>query len=203
MRVMSPVVVEAQHVQKFHGRHHVLKDVTFSARQGELVGIVGENGAGKTTLLKLLVGLDAPSAGRIAITGRLGYCPQDSLVFERLTVAENLDYFATAYGIDDYRSTDRIAWLRLDGYRSTLVSHLSAGTKQKVNLAVALIHGPDLLVLDEPYSAFDWETYLLFWECAAALRSQGKTILIVSHLIYDRSRFDQLLTLQDGVLACV
>lgn len=206
----ADVVISATDVAKSYGRRHVLKHVSFTARRGQIVGIVGENGAGKTTLLKLLVGLAAPSHGDIAVNGRIGYCPQDCLLFERLTVEENLRYFAAAYGMSAGRSScgedlctaGVTKWLRLGQYRNAIVSDLSAGTRQKLNLAVALLHDPDLLVLDEPYSAFDWETYLLFWDRAGDLRAQGKTIVIVSHLMYDRSKCDQVLTLADGVLTC-
>lgn len=205
---MAPTMVEARHVEKSYGRRRVLTDVSFKAGRGELVGIVGENGAGKTTLLKVLVGLSKPTRGCISITGRFGYCPQNCLVFDLLTVDENLDYFSTAYGVfRGHASVDRAdrrrwlaTWLRFEQYSGTLVSELSAGTKQKINLAVALLHDPDVLILDEPYSGFDWETYVLFWDYVVDARSKGKTIIIVSHLIYDGSRFDQLLTLKDGIL---
>jgi ABC-2 type transport system ATP-binding protein len=206
---MVATVVEARHVEKSYGRHRVLTDVSFEAGRGELVGIVGENGAGKTTLLEVLVGLSKPTRGSVSIEGRLGYCPQRCLVFDLLTVDENLDYFSTAYGAglgharadaaDHRRGLAR--WLRFEQNRGTCVSQLSAGTKQKINLAIALLHDPDVLILDEPYSGFDWETYLLFWEFVVEARSQGKTIIIVSHLMYDQSRFDQVLTLKDGVLS--
>jgi len=79
---------------------------------------------------------------------------------------------------------------------------LSGGTQQKLNLALALLHDPQLLILDEPYAGFDWETYLQFWNVATDLRASGKGIIIVSHLIYDRSQFDVLCTLEHGELIC-
>ena len=82
------------------------------------------------------------------------------------------------------------------------VSRLSGGTVQKLHLALALLHEPDLLVLDEPYVAFDWQTYLRFWELAAELRSAGVAVLVVSHIAYERHRFDRILELRDGVVAC-
>ena len=203
---MSSGVVQARHVQKAYRQRRVLVDVSFEAGRGELVGIVGENGAGKTTLLELLVGLSKPTRGSIAINGRLGYCPQKCQVFEFLTVDENLDYFLTAYGMTLDHSTHMgvrcqlAERFRFEQYRRTLVSEVSAGTKQKLNLAIALLHDPDVLILDEPYSGFDWETYAMFWEYVVDARAEGKTIVVVSHLIYDKSQVDRLLTLKDGVL---
>ena len=203
-------VLEARHLAKSFGTHIVLKDVTLQVRPGEIVGVVGENGAGKSTLLRILVGLLAPSAGDIRLRGSMGYCPQDLMIFEALTVRENFRYFAAAYDLD--RKPSAPGWeevkhgllrrFHFDQYENRLVAQLSGGTKQKLNLALALLHSPHLLILDEPYSGFDWETYLHFWDFTAELRSQGKSALIVSHFVYDRSRFDALFELTDGVLRC-
>ena len=84
----------------------------------------------------------------------------------------------------------------------TLVSRLSGGTKQKLNLILALIHSPELLILDEPYAAFDWESYLYFWKLVERLKAQGVSFLIISHLIYDRSHIDRIYELRNGGLIC-
>lgn len=204
-------IVDVEHIRKAYDKRTVLQDVSFKMCSGEIVGIVGENGSGKTTLLKILVGLLAPDAGTILLKGRLGYCPQDMLVFDTLTVRENFQYFATAYGLDLGARDPQ--WkivklgfeqrLKYESYDNALVLHLSGGTKQKLNFSLSALHEPDLLILDEPYSGFDWETYLHFWDFAAELRSRGKSILIVSHFVYDRSQFDALLELKNGVLQCV
>ena len=99
-------LLDASGIAKSYGRHRVLKDVSLSAHPGEMIGIVGENGSGKTTLLKVLTGLLKPDAGAITVKGRPGYCPQESLVFSRLTVEENLRYFAKAYGLDGLGTSD-------------------------------------------------------------------------------------------------
>jgi ABC-type multidrug transport system ATPase subunit len=208
---MAYQIVSVEHLRKAYGKRTVLQDVSFQLRSGEIVGIVGENGSGKTTLLKVLVGLLTPDAGTISLNGCLGYCPQDMLVFDTLTVRENFQYFATAYGLDsgvrhsDWRKVKSKfqQLLKYESYDNTLVSSLSGGTKQKLNFSLSVLHEPDLLVLDEPYSGFDWETYLHFWNFTMELRSQNKSILVVSHFVYDRSKFDILLELKNGVLQCV
>jgi len=204
-------LLEAVGISKRFGRRQVLRSVGLQLRGGELVGIVGENGSGKSTLLKILVGLLRPTIGAVTVNARTGYCPQDILAFDRLTVRENFRYFATAYGFNPYQGSE--GWVAtmndlLDRFHfkqdeDSLVSNLSGGTKQKLNLSIALLCLPDLLILDEPYAGFDWETYLCFWEYAEELRSQRKGILMVSHFVYDRSKFDRLLELKDGVLQCV
>ncbi len=204
------VVLQVREVCKSFGRRQVLKDVSFHLPRGRIVGITGENGAGKTTLLRIIVGLLAPDSGEVAGEARIGYCPQELAVFETLTVRENFSFFAAAYGLE--RRGPEKPWqavmdelcrrFRFESYQNALVSTLSGGTKQKLNFALAVLHNPGLLILDEPYSGFDWETYLRFWEFAEERKSKGLSILIVSHFVYDRSKFDLILELKEGRLRC-
>jgi ABC-type multidrug transport system ATPase subunit len=199
-------LLDVRRLRKSFGRRKVLKDVSLRVRKGELLGVVGENGAGKSTLLKILVGLLAPDAGEVAVRATLGYCPQELALFEDLTVRENFLYFARAYGLADawQEAKERLLErFRFQPYERFLVSQLSGGTRQKLNLALALIHSPDILVLDEPYTGFDWETYLRFWEYADELRARGVSILLTAHFVHDRSKFDGLFALKEGVLECV
>jgi ABC-2 type transport system ATP-binding protein len=199
-----PIGLHVEHVARSFGRRHVLKDVTFAAHGGELVGIVGENGSGKTTLLRVLSGLLSPDRGVLHLRGRIGYCPQDPQVHLGLTVDQNLEWFRAAYGDVDRAHVDAcLATLGLHAFRRMLVAELSGGTRQKLNLLLALMHDPDVLLLDEPYQGFDWETYLRFWEMAEAERRAGKLILVISHLVFEQHRFIRLLRLRDGVLELV
>jgi ABC-2 type transport system ATP-binding protein len=144
---------------------------------GELVGLVGENGSGKSTLMQVIVGLLARDGGAVALNGRLGYCPQQPLVWDKLTVAEHFELFAQAYQLEAATATaSRDSLLEELGFAKYLdyrVEALSGGTRQKLNLALALMHEPQLLLLDEPYAGFDWETYLRFWEMAERRRQEG------------------------------
>jgi len=204
-------VLEVRNVARFFGRRRVLKDVNFALKRGEMAGIVGENGSGKTTLLKTIVGLISPSSGEVVVRGKVGYCPQEMLVFETLTVHENFAFFAAAYGLgrgpgsDGWHGRESFLLSRFGfaPYRDVLVSNLSGGTRQKLNLSLAVLHEPGLLILDEPYSGFDWETYLHFWDYAAELKAAGAGLLVVSHFLYDRSRFDTVYELREGALQCV
>lgn len=195
-------LLEVRGLAKAYGRQPVLTEISFAVAPGELVGVTGENGSGKSTLLKVLAGRLRPDRGAWDLRGRLGYCPQEPLAFARLTVAENFRYFAAAHGLADWRKAmdDLLARFHFAPYAARPVQELSAGTRQKLNLALALLHDPDVLLLDEPYSGFDWETYLRFWECAEALRAAGRGLLVVSHLVYERDRFDRLLALREGRL---
>lgn len=204
-------ILQAERIAKSFGKHRVLNDVSLEMRRGEIAGIVGENGAGKSTLLKILMGLLAPGAGKVSVRVTIGYCPQEAIVFETLTVSENFQYFATAYGLRRNRAAgswedakkDLLDYFHFGEYENRLVAELSGGTKQKLNLSLSLLHAPDILILDEPYSGFDWETYLRFWDYTEKLQAKGKSILIVSHLVNDRTKFDNLYALKEGYLECV
>lgn len=117
-------------------------------------------------------------------------------------VHQHLRWFRTAYRLDGTgRADELLDELRFAEYRHTRVEVLSGGTRQKLNLTLALMHDPDVLLLDEPYQGFDWETYLRFWDVAARLRERGRCVLVVSHLAWDAGRLDVVHRLKDGVAA--
>jgi len=181
----------------------VLRGADLALYPGEVVGLVGENGSGKSTLMKILVGALAPDAGTITHTGRLGYCPQEPVMYERLTCAEHVELFGRAYhmtGDAAGRSAgDLYATLGFERYAQTRADQLSGGTLAKLNLSLALLADPQVLLLDEPYAGFDWDTYLKFWQLVAARRGAGRTVLIVSHFVTDEERFDRIVELRDGL----
>ena len=183
-------------------RVDVLTGASLMVCSGELVGLVGENGSGKSTLMQIVVGLLGRDGGEVERLGRVGYCPQTPMLWEKLTVDEHFLLFARGYNLDDAareRAVDALlAELQFAKYRSYRVEALSGGTRQKLNLALALMHEPALLLLDEPYSGFDWETYLRFWEMAARRREGGMGILIVSDFLSERDRLDRVYELRDG-----
>ncbi|MFV1960760.1 MAG: ATP-binding cassette domain-containing protein [Acidimicrobiia bacterium] len=170
---------------------------------GEIVGLVGENGSGKTTFMKILVGSLDRDAGEIRRTKSIGYCPQEPLLYQRLTCDEHFELFGKAYGLHFARtekSRDSIYdVLGFAEYRDTRVEELSGGTRAKLNLGLALLPDPEVLLLDEPYSGFDWETYLRFWQLAGERRDAGRSVLIISHFVVDEERFDRIVHLRDGL----
>ncbi|QGG94183.1 ABC transporter ATP-binding protein [Actinomarinicola tropica] len=180
----------------------VLRGADLAVHAGEIVGLVGENGSGKSTLMKILVGALAADAGEIRVGGRIGYCPQDPVLYDRLTCDEHLELFGVAYGMDAdtiAESADGLyATLGFGNWRSSRVEELSGGTRAKLNLSVALLADPEILLLDEPYAGFDWDTYQRFWALAAERRSAGRSVLVISHFVTDRERFDRIVELRDG-----
>lgn len=182
----------------------VLSGVDLTLHPGEVVGLTGENGSGKSTLMKILVGEMRADRGTIAHSGRLGYCPQIPLIYDRLSCDEHFDLFGRAYGMTDHataKSQEAIyEELGFQRYARTRADQLSGGTLAKLNLGLALLADPEVLLLDEPSSGFDWDTYQRFWNLVARRRAAGRTVLIISHFVVDEDRFDRILDVRDGTV---
>ena len=180
----------------------VLRGADLTVGPGEVVGLVGENGSGKSTLMKIVVGALAADAGTVEVSGRIGYCPQEPVLYERLTCDEHLELFGVAYGMDkqtvNSAAESLYATLGFDRWRTSQVAELSGGTRAKLNLAIALLADPEVLLLDEPYAGFDWDTYLRFWDLTAERRAGGRSVVVISHFVADQERFDRIVQLRDG-----
>jgi ABC-type multidrug transport system ATPase subunit len=204
-------VVKADSIKKtytswipFSRSVEVLDGATLDVAPGEIVGIMGENGSGKSTLMQILAGVLDSDGGEVVLNGTIGWCPQDPRLYDRLTVDETFDLFGRAYDMSDEEIDEARAWLLeeldFERFRDRQVRNLSGGNQQKLNLSVALMHEPDLLLLDEPYTGFDWETFQAFWDLTEELRDRDVGIAIISHIISERERFDIIYELHDGHL---
>jgi ABC-type multidrug transport system ATPase subunit len=186
-------------VHKSYARLCVLDGIDIELPRSCLGGVVGENGSGKSTLLRILAGQLAADRGRVSCPGGVGYCPQEPVLNPALTTSQHLRLFQVAYALPHLgRANELLDQLHFAADRRQRVDTLSGGTRQKLNLTLALMHDPTLLLLDEPYQGFDWETYQRFWELAGSLRDRGDSILMVSHISYEIGRFDQLWRLSSG-----
>ncbi|MDC1379666.1 ABC transporter ATP-binding protein [Algibacter sp.] len=198
------MILNTEHIAKSFGSNKVLKDISFQLKAGSITGIVGENGSGKSVLMEIIVGARGADKGIINRNGKIGYCPQKALLFPHLTVQEHFIYFSTAYGIEidqlKRRSEELLLHFNYKKYKQEKIINLSGGTQQKLNLSIALLHEPDLLILDEPYNGFDWDTYQRFWNYTNHLKKQGCAILIVTHLLSEKERLDRIYELENGIL---
>lgn len=198
------MILKLENISKSYAKKAILKEVSFQLEAGTLTGIVGENGSGKSTLMRIIAGDISANQGSIQQNGRTGYCPQEPILFPEITVQEHFRYFSAAYDINaktlSLRVEELLDHFNYRKYYKTRVSNLSGGTRQKLNLSIALLHEPELLILDEPYNGFDWDTYLKFWDYTKGLKEKGCAILVVSHLINEKKKFDQIYKLENGSL---
>ena len=195
----APVVLRLRDVSARRGRHTVLSGINLTIHRGEVVAVVGANGAGKSTLLQLCAGLLRASGGSIERTPNFGYAPQLDSLAPLLTVDEHLRLFGAARGIRQGRSIStgrrlltRLGWTaRGDQTAGTL----SGGTQQKLNVALAQLDAPDLLLLDEPYQGLDALAYEDLWALISAWRTSGAGVLLVTHLLRDVDLVDRVVEL--------
>ena len=195
----TPVVLRLTDVSARRGRRTVLSGINLTIHRGEVVAVVGANGAGKSTLLQLCAGLLRASGGSIERTPNFGYAPQLDSLAPLLTVDEHLRLFGAARGIRQGRSIStgrrlltRLGWTaRGDQTAGTL----SGGTQQKLNVALAQLDAPDLLLLDEPYQGLDALAYEDLWALISAWRASGAGVLLVTHLLRDVDLVDRVVEL--------
>jgi ABC-2 type transport system ATP-binding protein len=192
-------LLRAVEISKRLGRRKVLNRVSLSVGPGEVVALVGENGAGKSTLLKISAGLMAPDSGHVSRSDTLGYCPQAPGVLDLLTVDEHFKLFGAGLGLGPAQAVmagrDILGELSLRDCRTKLARELSGGARQKLNLALALLGDPEILLLDEPYQGFDEGAYLSFWNQIDGWRDRGRAIVIVTHLLMESERIDKVVEL--------
>jgi ABC-2 type transport system ATP-binding protein len=198
-------LLSARGIARSFGRRAALEPTDLQVRGGEPLGLVGPNGAGKSTLVAILAGALAPDAGTVAYAEpapRVGWVPQRPAQYGRLTPRENLELFARLEGVSDpeARAAHLVEAVELpdDG---RLSSELSLGNQQRLNLAVALLADPDVLLLDEPTSSLDPRQRRRFWELARAVRERGGAVVFVTQNLEELERFaDRVVVLLDGRL---
>jgi ABC-2 type transport system ATP-binding protein len=186
-------------ITKRYGRRAVLSGVDLTVRAGEVAAVVGANGCGKSTFLRICAGLVSPDSGTVYVDGSLGYCPQEGGTYEFLRPDEHFVLMGAgrSWSRDRSRTAGRAAAAVLDWDASepTLGRHLSGGTRQKLNLVLAGLGDPDVLLLDEPYQGFDRGAYLDFWQQVWRWRDGGAAVVVVTHLLTKLDLVDTVLDL--------
>jgi ABC-type multidrug transport system ATPase subunit len=195
----GPVRLEAKGISKRYRRRAVLSDVDLTVRAGQIAAVVGANGSGKSTFLRICAGLAGADSGTVRVNGTLGYCPQTGGTSEFLVPQEHFVLVGAGRGMSraDSRADGRTKAEALDWDPEGAVEarHLSGGTRQKLNLVMAQLGDPDLLLLDEPYQGFDRGTYVDFWHELWRWREEGKAVVVVTHLLNQLDRVDLVLEL--------
>jgi ABC-2 type transport system ATP-binding protein len=192
-------VLEVRELTKKYGHRTAVDGVTFKINFGEITGYLGPNGAGKSTTVKMLVGMLKPSKGQILIDGRpidqdlerynarVGYVPEEAVLYSHLSGYEYLQLVGRLRGMEEEELTHKIDSLLkiclLDPYKHSPIVSYSKGMKQKIMMMAALLHNPEVLILDEPFSGLDVTSVLVFRKLLRSLASEGKAILFSSHVL--------------------
>jgi heme ABC exporter ATP-binding subunit CcmA len=202
--------VQVDGVSKIYGRTAAVRNVSLQLEPGRFYVLRGENGAGKSTLLRMIAGLSAPTEGAIRVFGmkardalaRMGYMAHAPLLYDELSGMENLRFFGRLYGIEsDAPLADAIRRVGLDPGLTRRVGQYSQGMRQRLSLARAIFHSPQLLLLDEPFSNVDPESASQIAQLLAAMRAAGNTILLVTHQLGLLAKTaDEFLVLSAGEL---
>lgn len=198
--MMAPEpAIRVHDLRKRYGERPAVDGLSFEVPRGSFFGFLGPNGAGKTTTIRMLIGLAPPDSGTIELLGlesprhaneikrRIGLVPDESLLFDRLTGGEFLEFVGRMYGLERrvarQRGGELLTLFELDGHRGKLIAEYSKGMRKRVAMAAALIHRPDLLLLDEPFEGVDAVGARLMKELLQTLVRQGVTIFLTSHVL--------------------
>jgi ABC-2 type transport system ATP-binding protein len=214
--VSGDAVVEVHDLVRRFGKFIAVDHVSFNVKRGEIFGLLGPNGAGKTTTFRMLCGLLPATAGRLQVAGvdvrqarasarqHLGYVAQKFSLYGQLTVGENLNFFARAYGLERDQKRERVAWaltqFKLEPFVHLPAAQLPGGFKQRLAMAAALMHRPELLFLDEPTSGADPFARREFWQRITALAATGVTVIVTTHFMAEAEYCDRALILDGGTV---
>ena len=201
--------ITVQDVRKSYGDLHAVDGVTFEVGHGEFFGILGPNGAGKTTTLEIMEGLREPDGGEVTVLGlrpwprnsallpRIGVQLQATSFFERLTAREQLRTFADLYGLPLQRTDEMLEVVGLTSAAATRTEKLSGGQAQRLSIACALVHRPDVLFLDEPTGALDPQARRNLWDLLRAIAAEGHTVVLTTHHMDEAETLCQRVAIMD------
>lgn len=213
---MTEFVIEAVNVVKKFGDFTAIENVTLRVPKGCIYGFLGPNGCGKSTMIRVLTGLLSPTSGDITVLGlsmpkqaealrlKIGYMTQKFSLYDDLSVQENMQFMGQIFGMSSkalsLRINEQLITYGLDSLRQQRVAGMSGGQRQRLSLACATMHNPELLFLDEPTSAVDPQNRREFWEQLFELSAQGTTILVTTHYMDEAERCHRLAVMESGVI---
>jgi len=205
-------MISVKNIYKSYGGAEALKDISLEVEKGELFGLIGPDGAGKTTLMRILMTLLLSDSGTATMAGldvvkaykeirrKVGYMPGRFSLYQDLSVEENLEFFATVFGTTVEENYDLIKdiYVQIEPFKKRLAGKLSGGMKQKLALSCALIHKPEILILDEPTTGVDAVSRKEFWEMLKKLQEYGITIMVSTPYMDEANLCDRVALMQNG-----
>lgn len=206
------IIVFVKDLTQQFGKNVILNNISLAVEKGEIVGLLGPSGSGKTTLIKAIVGMNEPSKGivkvfetkmpSLKVVSEIGYMAQADALYEDLNAYDNLLFFASLYGMRGKTARDRadevLDFVDLKDSGKKYVRNFSGGMKRRLSLAIALIHNPKLLILDEPTVGIDPVLRREFWKEFEELRAKGVTIIITTHAMDEAEKCDRLALIREG-----
>lgn len=214
---MEEFIIEVENLRKSYEKVEAVKGVNFSVSKGELFGLIGPDGAGKTSIFRILTTLIYPTEGQVKvlnfdvikdfkkIRSNIGYMPQRFSLYQDLSVEENLSFFARIFGttIEENYNLIKDIYVQIEPFKDRLAGKLSGGMKQKLALCCALIHSPDVLILDEPTTGVDAVSRKEFWEMLIRLKEKGITILVSTPYMDEANLCDRVALIQNGEIMSI
>ncbi|MGJ7034196.1 ABC transporter ATP-binding protein [Anoxybacillus eryuanensis] len=211
------MVIQLQHVYKQFHQKEVIHDVSLTVNEGEIFGMLGPSGAGKTTIVKMIAGIDTATKGEIHVLGvrmpslqtmaRIGFMAQSDALYGELTALENLDFFASIYGLKGKKKKQRIdevlELVNLTDDRKKAIHQFSGGMKRRLSLAASLLHEPEVLILDEPTVGIDPLLRQAIWEELERIRQKGTTIVVTTHVMDEAEKCMRLAMIRNGQLIAI
>ena len=186
-------IISVKNVKKQFGQTQVLKGVSFNIEAGEIFGLLGSNGAGKSTITSIILGLQKPTEGSIVffegkdvnLKKKIALVPQDTAFYKDFSVEKNMLFFGSIYGLKRNKLRDRVKfllnWLNMSEFKDIKADFLSGGYQRLLNIAISLLHDPEIIFLDEPTVGLDPKMRLMFWQKIKELKAVGKTIILTTH----------------------
>ena len=206
-------IASVRHATVRYGSETAVDDITFDVQQGTIFGFIGPSGSGKTTTVRILTGVERPTEGTVTVMGkrplsfgardreRIGYMPQLSVLYPHLSLWENLNFAASLYGMPLRRRKrlhEVLELVELDGHERKLLRDASGGMQRRLALAATLVHGPQVLFLDEPTAGIDPVLRRKLWDHFEALRAEGRTLFITTQYVGEAAYCDEIGVLAEG-----
>jgi ABC-2 type transport system ATP-binding protein len=215
--IQNSSCIKIEHVNKSFGKKHVLFDICLDISYSQILGLLGPSGSGKSTIVKMIAGIDVPTSGdvylldekmpKLSMLNKIGYMAQSDALYDELTAEENIKFFSSMYKLSKSKQKQRITevmqLVNLSDHLKKQVNQYSGGMKRRLSLAIALVHEPPILILDEPTVGIDPVLRKSIWGELYKLRNNGTTIIVTTHVMDEADKCNNLGMIRDGRLIAI